>query len=233
MLEQLEKYYHTNGILATNFSCPHQEDCRSGSATFTGPKSAFVSTGYERGDLPRLLFLSLDSGSGEQSAETRLPDAVRRGGETMNVARLPKHKHWYRTHELAYYILRQFDPSLTVQRVNQYFAHANSAKCCQNKPSRSVADSTLFENCQRYLAGEIRLLRPDVIVTQGGWAKWGLRKIADIQERIDDFANIVLFDGRVLFWLHTYHPAAWGKFRKLYIEVERDGRERHPAIAGR
>ena len=130
----------------------------------------------------------------------------------MDVTSLPKHKHWYRTHELAWHILKKFDKSLEIKRINQYFAHANSAKCCQNKPSRSQADSTLFENCRRYLAGEMRVLRPDIIVTQGNQAKWGVKSIATIQKQIDAFACVIRFDGRVLFWLHTYHPAAYGKF---------------------
>ena len=188
MLQQLETYYESQGILATSFTCRFQETCRGGSETFTGPKSAFVSAGYERGDLPRLLFLSLDSGSGKKSPESRLPKTVRRGEENMDVGGLPKHKHWYRTHELAWHLLRQFDSSLTIERVNRYFAHANSAKCCQNKPGRAQADATLFRNCRRYLAEEIRLLRPDVIVTQGDWAEWGMESIAEIRERVDRFA---------------------------------------------
>ena len=58
----------------------------------------------------------------------------------------------------------------------------------------------------------MRVLRPDIIVTQGDWAKWGVKAIAKIQQPIDDFACVIQFDGRDLFWLHTYHPAAFGKF---------------------
>lgn len=218
MLTHLETYYRSKGILATNFTCLHKQECSGTSEKFTGPKSAFASTGYERGDLPRLLFLSLDSGSGDEAACRKLPHAVRQGGESMNVARLPKHKHWYRTHEIAWYILREFDPNLEIERINRYFAHANSAKCCQNKPSKSQADSILFRNCRRYLAGEIQVLRPDIVVTQGDWAKWGVNEIAEVQDQIDNFARTIRFDGRVLFWLHTYHPAAFGKFN-----AQRDG----------
>jgi len=214
MLEHLETYYRSEGILAKNFKCPHKQECSGTSKTFTGPKSALVSKGYERGDLPRLLFLSLDSGSGNEPAEAKLPRAVRQRGENTDVSRLPKHKHWYRTHEIAWYILREFDSSLEIEQINRYFAHANSAKCCQNKPSRAQADAILFRNCRRYLAGEIRVLRPDIIVTQGDWAKLGVKAIAEDKERIgaDNFASTIRFDGRVRFWLHTYHPAAYGKF---------------------
>ena len=64
MLATLERYYKQNGILSTNFLCKHKTECSADCATFTGPKSAFVSSGYELGSLPRLLFLSLDLGCG-------------------------------------------------------------------------------------------------------------------------------------------------------------------------
>ena len=56
MLLALEGYYKQNGILATSFFCKHKSECSLGCANFTGPKSAYVGTGYERGDFPRLLF---------------------------------------------------------------------------------------------------------------------------------------------------------------------------------
>ena len=211
MFRQLEAYYRDEGILATSFTCPFQKECSGGSEAFTGPKSAFVSSGYERGDLPRLLFLSLDSGSGEESAEDRLPGAVRATLEEKDKLPKTRHLHWYRTYELAWYILRQFRP-LEREQVNRYFAHANAAKCCQNKPGGSQADRRLFMNCRGYLAGELRILRPDILVTQGDWAKSGMISIVEIQEQIDKFACIVRFDGRAVFWLHTYHPRRFGDF---------------------
>ncbi len=65
MLQRLYRYYEDKGILSTSFACLHKKQCSAGSPDFTGPKSAFVSTGYENrsSNLPRLLFLSLDSGS--------------------------------------------------------------------------------------------------------------------------------------------------------------------------
>ena len=176
MLRQLEAYYRDEGILATSFTCPFQSACSGGKEAFTGPKSAFVSSGYERENLPRLLFLSLDSGSGVRSAEARLPGSVRAELEEVDV--LPKGKgwHWYRTYELGWYILRQFRP-IEKGQVNRYFAHANAAKCCQNKPGRRQADAKLFRNCREYLAGELRVLQPDIVVTSG--------QLGEIRNEID------------------------------------------------
>ena len=207
MLEQLEDYYRSQGILSTHFTCPHSDSCREGyEETFTGPKSASVSTGYEHSNLPRLLFLSLDSGSGHEDANARLPHAVRHGMENVHVNKLDKKRHWYRTHELAWYILRQFRPDLDIEDTKRFFAHTNSAKCCQNKPDGSQADARLFQNCRRYLAGEIRVLRPDVIVTQGKEAKRSLESIIEVRNQISELACVVEFEDRLLFWLRTHHP---------------------------
>ena len=45
--------------------------------------------------------------------------------------------------------------------------HANSAKCCMNKPQRKKANAVLFRNCQQNLSGELGILRPQIVVTQG------------------------------------------------------------------
>lgn len=213
MLKRLETYYRNEGILAKPFTCRFKDACCGGNSKFTGPKSAFVSSGYERSDLPRLLFLSLDSGSGNAPPEKRLPPAIRRGGENMDVSALPKHKHWYRTHELAWCILKQFDSTLTLEGINRYFAHANSAKCCQNKPGRSQADARLFRNCRGYVAGELRVLQPDILVSQGNWAKWAIQSVVkEDHTQFDKFASVIQIADRELFWLHTYHPRAYGYF---------------------
>lgn len=213
MLEALRTYYTRHGILSTSFTCSHKHHCEGACTDFTGPKSAFVGTGYERGELPRLLFVSLDSGSGEKISENRLPEAVRIQEEiNCNVLALSKHKHWYRTHELAWYILRRFAPGIKLTEAKIFFAHANSAKCCMNKPQRKKANATLFRNCRGYLAGELEILRPDIIVTQGNEAK-----IAILPYRknvIDEFAAEIEIGARKIFWLHTYHPSNWGAFNK-------------------
>lgn len=214
MLGRLSRYYENKGILSTSFTCTHGKDCKGDCAEFTGPKSAFVSTGYERGNLPRLLFLSLDSGDGDQDDKNRLLEAVREQEEVKrDVLSLPKNRHWYRTHELAWYVLSQFDPGIRLEEAKKHFAHANSAKCCMNKPGRKKAAAVLFRNCRKYLRGELEILRPDVLVTQGAEAKEAVKSLDyKVLESIDGYASKVEMDGREVFWLHTYHPACWGRF---------------------
>lgn len=215
MLKQLESFYKENGILATNFTCIHQDECSFGCRGFTGPKSTYVGSGYEKNILPRLLFLSLDSGSGNKSAEARLPLAVREQEEATDVLALPKHKHWFRTHELAWYILRRFKPDLEIEQAKNYFAHANSAKCCMNNPQRKKAGKILFKNCRKYIKEELRILGPKILVTQGNEAKHAVALIVESPlKMIDDFATIIRINGKETFWLHTYHPNNWGAFNR-------------------
>ena len=217
MFRRLYRYYEDNGILSTSFTCPHKEQCGGDSRKFTGPKSAFVSTGYDNRNsgLPRLLFLSLDSGDGDEDDRNRLPEALRQQEEIeRDVLALPKPKHWYRTHELAWYIFRRFDPGIRIEDAKRHFAHANSAKCCMNKPGRKKANKVLFKNCQKYLPGELEILLPDVIVTQGAEAKDAVESFYEVLKRIDEYASTIRMDSRKVFWLHTWHPGNWGAFNK-------------------
>jgi hypothetical protein len=214
MLQQLQNYYERNGILATAFTCRHKLECSKDCVGFTGPKSAYVGTGYERNELPRLLFVSLDSGSADLDDSERLPTSVRRQEEIeRDIRSLPKGRHWYRTHELAWYILRRFKPDLNLLEAKHYFAHANSAKCCMNNRGRKKAASVLFKNCEKYLKEELAILAPRIIVTQGREAKVAVGKLVDrVTRQFDDFASVVDIGGVQVFWLRTHHPNNYGAF---------------------
>lgn len=215
MLQELEDYYKQQGILSTSFTCKFKNKCRGDCADFTGPKSAFVSSGYENRSLPRLLFLSLDSGSGDKNDNNRLPFAVREQEEiNRNIHTLHKSKHWYRTHELAWYVLKRFDSNLYIDGVKKYFAHANSAKCCMNKVQRKKANAILFNNCKRYLKEELKILSPDIVISQGHEAKNAVWSLYITLKRFDEFAAIIKINENKVFWLHTYHPANYGSFNK-------------------
>ncbi len=236
LLSALTAYYRDQGILSTAFTCQYQHKCKGDCASFTGPKSAFVPMGYERHDRPRVLILSSDSGSGGTEQAGRLPEAVRRQHEKPYKPG-KRNRHWYRTHELAWYILWRLDPdhALTIHEVNQFFAHANAAKCSENNPGAKEARNTLFENCRPYLRRELEILSPDILVTQGNHARdavspfetsridmltpssqlqkkegpdrlWGERYASDRHIRaITDLTE------KDVFWLHTAHPTPGGK----------------------
>ena len=228
MLESLTAFYEANGISPVDFRCPSHAACSARFPHFTEAKASFVGPRYEERTLPRLLFLSLDSGSGHQNPQRRTAQAVRMRELARNVAALPKNRHWFRTHEMALELLRQFDAQLQVADTRLYFAHANSAKCCQNKSKRQAADSILFENCLRFIPGELRILNPDVVVTQGDRAKDAILKSfavrrhvvrtveSDPRFQLDAHYETGLIelkpDLKTCLWLQTYHPNNFGRF---------------------
>ena len=227
MLKKLNEFYADQGILPEDFRCPSRQVCSADSPNFTQAKASHVGPRYEARELPRLLFLSLDSGSAEKDPQERTAEAVRAWNLDCDVHSLEKNRHWYRTHELALVLLRQFKPDLRVEDTRLYFAHVNSAKCCQNKPGRAQADQVLFENCRRFIPRELSVLRPDIVVTQGGWAKTAILKSFDVRRHreellhVSGYARPALYDtGRIeleghageVLWLHTYHPGNYGRF---------------------
>ena len=228
MLERLTAFYESHGISSVDFRCPWRAACSANSPHFTEAKASFVGPRYEAQTLPRLLFLSLDSGSGDPDPVQRTAEAVRMWNLACDVAALPKNRHWYRTHEMAFELLRQFEPQLNVADARLYFAHVNSAKCCQNKLGRKRADSILFENCHRFLPDELRILKPDVVVTQGSQAENAiLRSFAVRRHVVRTIASAPRFrrdahyetglieigpDMMTSLWLQTFHPSNFGHF---------------------
>ena len=216
LLSDLHRYYEVQGILATHFTCPYKDECSRNSPDFTGPKAAYVGREYEsahKARLPRLLFVSLDSGDAKPDAANRLPEAVR--AQTIAFGVRNRTRHWYRTHELAACIFNSIlGTSMTPEQAQPYFAHTNSAKCCENRSGRGSAHERLFTNCRRYLRGELEVLRPDVIVTQGKFAKDAVCASVDCPPREVHDINHLRLAGREVLWLPTYHPRAFGPFNQ-------------------
>jgi hypothetical protein len=223
MLDELRQYYEMNGIAAMKFSCSHFDDCSAGWDKFTKAKEAFVSSGYENHELPRLLFLSLDSGKGDRKDKNRTLENVREQEEiNFNIESLKSEqgKHWYRTHELAHWFLRKYRWSLHIDQVQRYFAHTNSAKCCMNLDNEEKADKRLFFYCKDFISGEVTILDPDILVTQGEEAEQAIIGKFDelditnfivLAQSLPEVRVISINDAPVL-WVHTYHPRNYGKF---------------------
>ena len=218
MIEDLSAYYRQQGIDSRDFRCAHISSCSSAGGNFTTAKASFVGPEYESGSLPRLLFLSLDAGSATPDASQRTLAAVRAQELATNVSTLPKGKHWYETHELAFLLLYQFKPDLTAADTSPFFAHVNSAKCCMNNPGRRQAADVLFKNCRGYLPGELQILQPDIVVSQGSPAKRAMEQfdVLEPQVRTADGlrceGNVIRIGSRKALWLPTHHPSAYGVF---------------------
>lgn len=217
MLNALRQYYGACGISADHFHCKHQASCSAGHDGFVPAKEAYVGRAYEAGLLPRLLFLSLDSGSSEPQQTL---EVVRLAEERRQIDRLPKGRHWYRTHQLALTLLRPFCTELTLERVRAHFAHTNSAKCCLNRPHRKQAADLLFANCRQFIPAELALLRPRILVTQGAKAREVLTSpptpfpFAERSSRDGYKYRILSMGEHEVLWFHSYHPRNFGAFNR-------------------
>lgn len=205
-IAELREHYKHKGILSTSFTCESRRACALAN-TDSGPKSAFVGSEYGWG-LPRLLFISLDAGWAYRCAAKRTPESVRDEAERKGTPKSHKNGHWYRTHELAYELLKPFDRSLSLETITPHFAHTNASKCCLGDEKEGNASPVAYLNCHRYLEGEIKVLDPDVVVTQGREAEVGIRALLadEAENRIDEFAAEELLCKRRRFLLRTYHP---------------------------
>jgi hypothetical protein len=218
MLESIEEYYRRNNIYSLSFHCQHLDECKNGNEHFVEAKGAFVGTEYEKGTLPRLLFLSLDPGCSKKNPEERTAESVRHKEEQEDDDnKLRKTHHWYRTHELALTLLKGIKPNLELQDTHLYFAHVNSVKCCVGNKNHKSAPRTLFRNCQKYIGGELDILEPDILVTQGKKAKEAIQQSYKITESLED--NIcahtkIFIGGKKVLWLPTSHPRNYGRFYK-------------------
>jgi hypothetical protein len=231
MYGDLTTYYHKNGISAMDFKCPHFSACSFNyPKTFTTAKESFVSSGYVIHELPRIVFVSLDSGSAETDPNLKTLESVRLWEEEKeNVLGLHKNKHWYRTHELAYTLLRNFKNDLKLEEAKHYFAHVNSAKCCENKPGREQASDILFNNCRHFIPGELEILDPDIIITQGRWGKLAIDGVFPqlvspdyILESLSE-VKIITINTHPVVWIETFHPRYTGfhtKNRTHYSQYE-------------
>ena len=217
MLDSLRAYYRASGLTPEEFSCARRSSCAARGGGISGPRQAFVGEGYEHRAVPRLLFVSLDPGSTDET-DCRTTDEFRHWQRTnYNVDHRSFHKgrHWYLTHRMALQFLAPFLPGAGIRDIHQYFAHTNSAKCCMNKSGRRMADNTLFDNCRGHLAGEIVALQPDVVVTQGRWAATGVGHAFQVSlpAPLATAPEIVDLAGRSVLWFHAYHPRCFGPFR--------------------
>ena len=239
MLEGLNRYYEREGISSPNFHCQYHGACsKRYPKEFIEARAGYVGPLYEERHLPRLLFLSLDPGALPPSPAKRTVSYVRK--EVSKA--IPENPHWKYTHEMAYKLLRQFRPDLKPHeqydkthtdldlRPSSYFAHVNSVKCRQKSDSRKQADQLLFSNCSGFIHGELEVLNPDIIVTQGRKAQEAIQECVQGREAKDmtvgDYkypahyeAGFIAIGKQSVLWLQTYHPTNYGRFHPQRIHV--------------
>ncbi len=224
MISQLGKYYRAQGILPQDFHCKHYQDCKGEYPKFTKAKASFIGTEYEKGTLPRLLIISLDPGNSARLKSKRTIGGVRKITQSIDVLSLPKNRHWYRTHEIAWILLHKifensYGKEISIEEIAPYFAHLNTSKCCVHNPGHKMAKARLFKNCREYVLGEIEILNPDIIVTQGKLARESFEGAFEVvKEAKGDIHKypcsyeILRINWKKVLVFHTYHPTNYGRF---------------------
>jgi hypothetical protein len=227
LIERVNEYFRVQKISPNTFSkfkCPHKEPCkrsaRAGSGRpFICGREPFISVGYEKRTLPRLLVLSADWGaSRNESPSDRRAKAIRRwhNDENCKAAEGSRTSHWRELHQIALVLLQRFKPDLKLEEAHQFFAYSNSVKCCANRKHREQASQLMFENCRKYIGLEIELLAPDILVTQGSKAAEAVEKhfagYVKVLHRISKdgswFSAVIEKGERKVLWLRTRHPGA-------------------------
>ena len=128
------------------------------------------------------------------------------------------------------------------EEVQKLFVHVRTAKCCSNADGKRQEPGLVYTNCGPYFSEELRILEPDVIVTQGNNVHWAAETHAfdgdakttptEVVESIDhSIAHIVNLkhdsDWKV-YWLRTYHPCygryySWHAGEKIDCECNKVG----------
>ncbi len=225
LFQRLERYYQRNGISPTTFKrfgCPYKKDCVScatSSSRFVCGREALVTSGYEGHALPRLLFLSADSGSSDENSGRKAVGTGEWEERECVPGEIPRPRHWREVHEIARWVLRCFRRELTLDETRHFIAHTNSAKCCVNNRDSRQAPQRLFDNCRRFIGPELTKLAPDLLVTQGEPAeraieehftvlrkKYLTQRSTAAGSRAKWYRAEIRMDRRRVLWLRTPHP---------------------------
>lgn len=159
------------------FRCPNKESCRDacqapqGNVHFLARTEGVTVSQYYRErnykghHIPRIVVVSLSAPKPDFSSTE----------STESTERKPLNPHWRGTTTTVRSLLRAFieldragdagDQSTNI--IEQLFVHVRTAKCCSDANNGGQEPDIVYQNCGPYLGKELRILKPDVIVTQG------------------------------------------------------------------
>jgi len=234
----LNEYYRSLNIHPKNFNCQHQSTCRMYAhfGNMTETKMSMVGSQY--GVMyPKIVVVSLDPPSGNdkndkpkrwvfKTPNQRTTDYVSQTHEADDYSFDHCNVHWAMTQIIVKDVLsiwgyqavpnaaRVMDPSyepLPIQNVSAYFAHVNVAKCSMNNPGQGQASIVVHRTCSsNYLLGELLILEPDILITQGAPTNKLLGKMLVGQEMPMSnlpTTKVITVGNRRVLWMPMYHPA--------------------------
>jgi hypothetical protein len=245
LVSAIEEYYRRNHIEPATyreFGCPDKKLCRVGCDRLTTGKEPLIGSKYERRLKPRLLIISAEPAEGARRIAdrhvARRPGWERVEADMMNgrTGELHPRSHWYKTAQLGIWIFEV----ITTQKLSRwvwkknhkrefkswasYWAHTNSGKCSQNRDGHQQASPQLFKNCRKYLGREIRILDPDIIVTQGKPARTAVEAAIRWKEieaegnklsSRNGSCNVLRLADHPVLWIAMPHP---NSHNDLYYE---------------
>jgi hypothetical protein len=181
VVEGLRVFYDERGLSpGPAFSCMHANDCIRDAEGRALAHGAEAHVGNSYGTALRVVVISLDTGGGSDDLENRT-----RIVEDLPAKQLNPHMRGTRaiTRELL-------QPDIGESEPYPYFAMINAAKCSGADGKRDMVPATLYERCSPIALEELRLLAPEVVVTQGKLARSVLpRGERPAQESIDAIAK--------------------------------------------
>ena len=230
MQAQLSEYYAAQGIHPQDFRCVHQEFCRryAYQGVMTPVKMSMVGSQYGV-QYPRIVVVSLDPpNGGDSTSDQRTTATISATHEADNYTTQRTNVHWAMTQIIVKDILALYGYQVQagaavvdepyggrpIENVCAYFAHVNAAKCSMNNPGKGQAAGQVHQRCSgSYLLGELTVLQPDILITQGSGANAavGARFPAQVPKRCQppDAYRVFIGDKEAL-WLLMPHPAYRG-----------------------
>ncbi|MFN8491351.1 MAG: hypothetical protein U0350_27380 [Caldilineaceae bacterium] len=235
---QLTEYYVQQGIYPEQFSCRHQDFCRSFAYQndMTETKMSMVGSCYGT-QYPKIVVISLDPPFENQGAfvkpeqRTTVYISTSHEADDYNIRR--PNPHWAMTQIIIKDILCLFGykarmgsavvnesyAGLRIENVTRYFAHVNAAKCSMNNVGKRQAHRQVHQRCSNaYLRDELAILQPDFLVTQGNDANTVLSTLLMGRLFLANAlptAQTVTLGGKAVLWLPMRHPArSIAKIRK-------------------
>ena len=246
MQNQLNKYYKKARIspvkntgnfddMFDDFSCPMKKDCRAAAkgdcraaAALNGVESFifaprtegvnvskyYVAGEYKGDRIPRIVVISLSAPR---------PDISTAKNETCSqTKKTVRNYHWPETLMTVRSLLCPFiapEKFPELELIEKLFVHLRTAKCCSNAKGGTQEPGRVYKNCGKYLGEEVRILEPDIIVTQGNHAHRQAEKhvfdknaaniaVEEVEGIGDSIARIVNLkqDNRSVYWLRTIFP---------------------------
>ena len=177
---------------------------------------------YEGVRIPRIVVLSLSRPQPKPSEDLCLSDNISQAQSQGSGG--GRNQHWSRTLLTVRSLLYPFIGNTDDSPIEKLFVHVRTAKCCSNVGGGSKEEKKVYENCGGFLPGELSILKPDVIVTQGNDAHGRAQehafnvdkkvKVSGLDPSIAYIVNLK-HDNSSVYWLKMIFPTnRYGHMKK-------------------